>query len=483
MAAALGCMGCGDKEPSMGMEEPETTETQGVEQVVAAPDEFVPPSAPPPVFPSASVSGVYRNGNDPKRLKTAIPGAPLPKPPKKPGSVTWNRWRGPHYNGISHETEWVAVFPRNGPKMLWRQRVGVGFSSLAIADERVYTMGNKDGRDIVTCINAETGKIVWNAGYAAERDGGRYEGGPSATPTVLNGKVYALSKAGNLICLDARTGTSLWSKDITLLTGAERPQYGFAGSPLIMGDQVILNAGGAGVAYHKDTGTLIWASEGTGGYASPLPYQMNGREVAVIFGERHIIAVDPANRGRGVWSHKWQTKDRVNAADPVLVRDKIFVSSGYGGGGVMFQMRKGKPVHTWRTQALGSHFNPGVAIGNFVYGIDGHADGRATNSLVCLHLTTGIPTWIRRNFGHGSLIAAGGKLIALTELGELHILEANPIAYTEISYAKVLNRRCWTSPAFSGGRVYCRNAKGTVVCIDLRPPPPEEPAIANAGAN
>lgn len=485
IAASLGWMGCGNDTPSPIAKVPGTNENQSAELNPDGTEDAPPPD--PTVTTRLQIPRSVRWTGEPGGMPAgregiAAPGAPLPLPPKQPGSVIWNRWRGPHFNGISHETDWVAEFPRNGPKMLWRQKVGVGFSSLAIANERVYTMGNKDNRDIVTCIDAESGKIIWNSGYPARLDGKLYEGGPSATPTVHQGKVYTLGKNGMLLCLNAATGATLWSREITNLTGAERPEYGFAGSPLIMGKQVILNAGGAGLACQKDTGDLLWSSRGMGGYASPMPYVMNGREAAVIFGDRQIVAVDPGNNGRSLWSHTWQTKERVNAADPLFVRDKMFISSGYGGGSAMFQLGKGKPAPIWRTQSLRSHFNPGVAMGNFVYGIDGHADGRAKNSLVCVNLTTGERTWERKNFGHGSLIAAGSKLIALTELGELYILEANPIAYTEISYAPVIRRRCWTSPAISGGRIYCRNAAGTIVCIDLRPEPPaEDPAIVKAG--
>lgn len=486
IAASPGFVGCGNDAPSPIAKAPETNQADGAELKPAGADDATPPE--PTVTTRLQIPRSARWAREPNEMSsviagTAAPGAPLPLPPKQPGSVTWNRWRGPHFNGISHETDWVAEFPRNGPKMLWRQKVGVGFSSLAIANERVYTMGNRNDRDIVTCIEAETGKILWNSGYPAKLDGKLYEGGPSATPTVHQGKVYTLGKNGMLLCLNAATGATLWSREITNLTGAEHPEYGFASSPLIMGRQVILNAGGSGLACDKDTGALLWSSRGMGGYASPMPYLMDGREIVVIFSDRQIVAVDPANNGRGLWSHTWQTKERVNAADPLFIRDKMFVSSGYGGGCALFQLQNGKPSPIWRKQTLRSHFNPGVAMGNFVYGIDGQADGRAKNSLVCVNLATGERTWERKNFGHGSLIAAGSKLIALTELGELYILEANPVAYTEISYAPVISRRCWSAPAISGGRIYCRNARGTVVCIDLRPEPePEDPAIAKAGA-
>ena len=444
-----------------------------------------PMSTPAPLIPDrpglGGSSEMTAMGMDPVAARSAPPGVPLPPAPKDPGSVTWNRWRGPHHNGISHETDWICEFPRSGPKILWRQRIGVGFSSLSVADERVYTMSNDGGRDLVLCLDAEKGTILWSSGYPADLAGGKYEGGPSATPTVHQGRVYTLGKAGQMLCLDARTGKTVWTRKITDLTGIKAPRYGFAGSPLILGDQVILNAGAAGAAFQKDTGTPLWTSRGVGGYASPVPFQLGGRPSVLLFGQRNLIAVDPASSGRSLWGHPWKTEDDVNAADPIIVRDRIFASSGYGAGCAMFQLINGAPRHIWQSKALRSHFNPGVALGNFVYGIDGQATGRANNSLVCVNLATGRRMWERQRFGFGSLIAAGGRLIVLTELGELIILEANPHAYTELAYARVLGKRCWTTPALSGGRLYARTAKGSAVCVDLRPEEPEPPEVAKAG--
>lgn len=461
-----------------------TADATPAEENPERPNVGAPMSTPAPLIPDrpglGGSSEMAALGMDPVAARNAPPGVPVPKPPKDPRSATWNRWRGPHHNGISHETDWISEFPRSGPRILWRQRIGVGFSSLSVADERVYTMSHDGRRDLVVCMHAESGKVLWSSGYPAELAGGKYEGGPSATPTVHQGRVYTLGKDGQLLCLDARTGKTHWTRKITELTGIKPPTYGFAGSPLILGDQVILNAGAAGSAFHKDTGKPIWTSRGVGGYASPVPFQLGGRPTVLIFGQRNLIAVDPASSGRSLWGHPWKTKDDVNAADPIIVRDRIFASSGYGAGCAMFQLINGVPRHIWQTKALRSHFNPGVALGNFIYGIDGQATGRANNSLVCVNLATGKRMWERHRFGFGSLIAAGGRLIALTELGELIIIEANPHAYTELAYARVLGNRCWSSPAFSGGRVFARTGKGSVVCVDLRPEEPEAPAVAKA---
>lgn len=411
-----------------------------------------------------------------EQIPTAVK---FPAKPKE-DDVSWNRYRGPYYNGLSHETGWVSKFTRSGPKFLWRQRVGVGFSSLAVADERVYTMGNGEGRDAVYCLDVESGEILWRTGYRAELGGGRYEGGPSATPTVHEGRVYTMSKKGELLCLNGRTGKTVWIKNVTEHTGARPPRYGFAGSPLVMDHQVIVNAGSAGCAFHKDTGDLLWFTQGVGGYASPIPFQLGERPAILLFGEKNVLAIDPKGSGRGLWSHPWKTEENINAADPVIVGNRIFVSSGYRAGCALFRLDKGELRHIWHSRALSSHFNPAVVVGHYAYGIDGQAGDGTKDSLVCVSLKEGRRTWVRHRFGFGSLIAAEGKLIVLSELGELIIVEANPHSYTELTRARILGRRCWTSPALSGGRLYARNAGGRVVCLDLRPEEMEGPELAKA---
>src|SRR5689334_20519596 len=141
----------------------------------------------------------------------------------------WPRWRGPAFNGVSRETGWSASWPQEGPKRLWQASVGTGFSSVAVGGGRAYTTGNDGRQDTVYSFDAKTGAVVWKYSYDAPVDPHYYEGGPSATPTVDDSRVFTISKRGLVLCLDAATGKVVWSKDLASEPGAKVPEWGFAG--------------------------------------------------------------------------------------------------------------------------------------------------------------------------------------------------------------------------------------------------------------
>jgi len=134
-------------------------------------------------------------------------------------------WRGPNHDGISNETSWVATWPKKGPKVLWEKSIGTGFSSIAVSRDRLYAMGNIKDRDILYCMDAETGKLLWKRSYASPLDAKNHEGGPHATPTVISNRVYTLSQRGKVFCRDAETGDVVWNKDLKKDFGI-KPQMG-----------------------------------------------------------------------------------------------------------------------------------------------------------------------------------------------------------------------------------------------------------------
>jgi outer membrane protein assembly factor BamB len=189
-------------------------------------------------------------------------------------------------------------------------------------------MGNNNGQDTVSCLQATTGKVLWQTRYPA--GAGDY-GGPRATPTIHGGNVYTLSRDGLALCLNAATGKQVWRRDIARETRAAVPGWGFASSPLIQGGLVLFNIGRAGVALNKTNGTIVWSSgAGTAGYASPVPFALASKQTGVaIFAGDGIMAVNPAS-GRILWQYPWKTSFDVNAADPIFSGDKVFISSNYG---------------------------------------------------------------------------------------------------------------------------------------------------------
>ena len=388
----------------------------------------------------------------------------------KPAAGDWTRWRGPDLNGISSETGWLAKWPDDGPKRLWKAKVGTGFSSVSVANGKVYTLGNSgrgkgEEKDTVFCFDAATGKAIWSHAYEAKLDPKYYAGGPSSTPTVDGDHVFTLGKRGQLICFGAADGHVVWQKNIATETKGKRPTWGFAGSPLVIGDTVFVNVGAHGTALDKKTGKILWSTgRDSASYSSIVPHVRNGRQELVMFAYNAVIAVDPET-GSTLWSYPWETKHDSNAADPILIGDKVFISSGYDRGCALLQVDGNKVRKLWENKNMRNHFNPCVLIDGHVYGFDGNT-GRAT--LKCIELATGKVQWEEKSFGgFGALQAVGEKLLIISNQGELVVAEANADEFTEISRAQVTGPKCWTTPVLSNGRIYCRNSRGDLTCLDV----------------
>jgi len=377
----------------------------------------------------------------------------------------WPRWRGPDANGISKETGWSTQWPADGPKQVWKAKVGIGFASFSVSQSRVYTMGNSKDTDTVFCFDANSGAMIWQHSYPAKLDPKYYEGGPSATPTVDGDRIYTFSKRGLFNCLDATQGTVHWSKNLMEELKAEMPTWGFASSVLIEGDLALLNVGSAGAAFDKKSGKVVWSS-GTeqAGYSTPVPFKAGGELAAALAIKKDVVAVRVKD-GKELWRHPWKTSYDVNAADPIVSGSKVFVSSGYNHGGSVFDVSVSPPKTVWENKEMRNHFNGCVLFGGFLYGFDGDA-GKSSTGLKCLDLETGAVKWAEKT-GVGGLMIADGKLIVLSAKGELMVANATPEAFKPMSRAQVLSGKCWTTPILANGKIYCRNAAGDVVCLDV----------------
>lgn len=380
-------------------------------------------------------------------------------------AADWPIWRGPNHDGISLEKGWRSAWVSD-PKVLWNAEVGVGFSAFTVADGKVFTTGYQGGEDSVFCLDAQTGKILWKHSYPSDLGDKYYEGGTSATPVVDEGKVFHLSRWGDLFCLDAATGKVIWEKNVQKETDANIPDWGFAGAPLVQGNLLILNVGSAGMAVDKTTGNIVWKSEtDSAGYSTPYPVTIASKKAVVMGNTSSYFAVE-VETGAPLWSISWRTRYGVNASDPIVSSDLMFISTGYNKGCAVFKLGEGEPEKVWESKVLKNMFNSSVLIDGYLYGIDGDHSGRC--ELKCISLKDGKQAWGEKSIGFGSLMAADGKLIILTEKGELVIAKATPDEYTEVSRSQILGGRCWSVPILSNGRIYARNAEGKVVCLDVR---------------
>jgi len=371
----------------------------------------------------------------------------------------WAHYRGPKFDGIVPKAD---VNPDN-LKEIWKATVGTGFASIIVVDDVAYTMGNADDEDQIVALDAKTGKEKWRHTYPCALDPNLYEGGPNATPTYDDGKIYTLSRQGHVFCLDAASGKVIWSKGAKAL--GDPPTWGFSGAPTVVGDLVVLNIGAHGVALNKQTGKVAWKSpKGKAGYATPVPFEQNGKTKIAMFAGTELVVVE-AESGKKLWSFPWSTNYDVNAAAPIVFDDKMFISSGYNHGGTLLDISGDQPKQLWENRNLKTQFNSAIYLGGYIYGISGDANRRC--KLVCVDPADGELKW-RESMRFGSMIAAGEKLLVLDERGNLFFVAANPEAYELLAESQIFTNRAWSAPTLVDGMLFARDARGNVVCLDLR---------------
>ena len=383
----------------------------------------------------------------------------------------WPFFRGPRNDGVSSESGWLVQWPAAGPNVAWRKDLGIGTSSFVVVKNRVITMGNRQDQDIVWCLDADSGRELWRFEYPCKFDDHDYEGGTTSTPTVEGSFVYTLSYDGQVHCLNLDSGRKVWRKHLVDDFGGRYSSWDYTGSPLVTGNLVIFDTGSKGnstVAIDKTSGRKVWGvGDDLAGYSTPIPFEFKGVSAVLVFKARAMVAHDLAD-GRELWRISWKTNYDVNASSPTVIGDKLFISSGYGGRrarGALFQLDKTEPREIWVNGDIETKMNSAVIHEGHVYCISEIAGGQ----LMCVDLLNGTTVWSERKFAkYGTLMIADGKLVILDEEGDLVIAEATPREYRELARATVLSGRCWAMPVLANGRIYVRNNKGKMACVDIR---------------
>jgi outer membrane protein assembly factor BamB len=382
-------------------------------------------------------------------------------------AADWPNWRGANYDGISEETI-PAQLPETLP-VKWRAQVGIGFSTVSVAGERVLTMGNRKigevETDTVWCLDAGTGKVLWEHSYPCALDPRYYEGGPGGTPTIHERSVYTLSKKGHAFRLNLETGKVVWSRDLIKDHRFELPEWSFSGSIVVDGERLLLNVGRGGLALDRETGKTLWMpSTETAGYATVVPYPAGGEKAGMLlFSAKGLIAFNPAT-GESVSELPWKSSRDVNAADPIVIGKRIIVSSASGAAMIEPKADGSGVEMIWEQKDMKWYFNPGVLLGDYLYSL--HGTTHKPTELMCADARTGEIKWTVPGFGSGGVMAARNTVIVFDN-ETLTLFDADPTGYKPRHSQKILEGKCWTSPVLANGRLYCRNAVGDLACVEV----------------
>jgi len=422
-------------------------------------------------------------------------------------AADWPQWMGPNRDGVWSETGIVEKFPDGGPKVLWRTPIGAGYAGPAIVGNRVFVMDYQtkgdiknenftrltkfDGLERVLCLNADDGKVVWKHEYPKKYTIS-YPSGPRCTPTVHDGKVYALGAEGDLKCLNADTGDVIWKKDFVKDYSAKSPMWGFCGHPLVDGDKLICIVGGkdaAVVAFNKNDGKEIWRSlkSQEPGYSAPTMIEAGGVRQLLIWHSESLNALDPET-GKTLWSAPLAARMAMGIMSPRKDGDFLFAGAVWGTA-VSLKLDPTKPAVTeaWRgvSNSKGKglypmNMTPFVENG-IIYGVDHPGQMRA------VQISDGKQLWeswlpvtgkteveTKVNCGTAFVVKNGDRFFIFNELGELVIAKMDPKGYSELGRAKLLEPTgvysgrnvVWSHPAFANRCCYARNDK-EIVCVSL----------------
>jgi outer membrane protein assembly factor BamB len=377
--------------------------------------------------------------------------------------ANWPGFRGPGRNGVVAgvriETDWSA----SPPVELWRRPIGPGWSSFAVAGDRLYTQEQRGEDEVVASYEVTTGEPVWR-----HRDGVRFwesnaGAGPRATPTLRDGRVYTMGATGILNALDARDGAVVWSRDTAADTGKKVPNWGFASSPLVIDDLVVVATAGVLIAYDRATGEPRWIGPAGGsGYSSPQRATIDGVPQILLLSGAGAISVSTAD-GALLWKHAWPGDGIVQPA--LTANGDVLLGSGSGIGaevGVRSIAVANGPggwsvEERWTSRGLKPYFNDFVVHEGHAYGFDGAI-------LSCIDLEDGERKWKGGRYGHGQLVLLPDQdvLLVLSERGELALVGANPDGFKELARLPAIEGKTWNHPVLVGDILLVRNGREMV---------------------
>ncbi|MHB1035863.1 MAG: PQQ-binding-like beta-propeller repeat protein [Pirellulales bacterium] len=401
----------------------------------------------------------------------------------------WPQWRGPDRDGVWKETGILDKFPTPQIKLRWRVPISTGYSGPTVAAGRVYVtdrLSEPKELERVLCFDWKTGEKIWSYAYDCEYRGVSYPAGPRASVTIDDGRAYSLGTKAHFFCFDAASGKVLWKKNLATEYKVRMPIWSISAAPLIEGDLVIVQIGGAPdacvVAFDRKTGEEKWhALADQASYSAPIAITQAGKRVIVCWTGENVVGLAP-DSGRVYWKYPFPPANMIlNVATPVIDRDRLFVSAFYDGS-LMLKLRQDQPAveKIWRrkgpneyeTDSLHSIISTPYFEGDYVYGVDSYGQLR------CLDANTGDRIWEsldavpKARWSTIHMVRNGQRIWMFNERGELIISTLSPKGFQEISRAKLLEPTkaqlsqrggvCWSHPAYAYRHVFARNDRELV---------------------
>lgn len=414
-----------------------------------------------------------------KHVQHPAPAKAIDVTPVPCGPHDFPQFLGPDRNGCLRGRNLARDWTAQPPRLLWKQPIGPGWSSFAVVADYAVTQQQLDEMELIVCYSLKSGKVLWSHGNRVRFSSVIAGDGPRATPTIADGRVFALGSTGILNALALTDGTPLWETDILADHAAQPLQWGQSGSPLVVDGLVVVNPGGPRghslAAYDAATGQPRWhAGDDAASYASPMLATQAGRPQIVMVNQYSVTGHDPSTGGL-LWTyppteqkaHTWLAPDPKVPQPLVVSADRLLIAAGYGLGCMLLELTPGAAEHRkvrelWDgfNRQLKPKFTNLVLHEGYVYGLD---DGTA---LVCLDVESGARRWKQGRYGHGQILLVDDLLLVQSDTGRVALVEASPEGYRELGSFQAVEGKTWNTPALAGRLLLIRNDR-EAACFEL----------------
>lgn len=387
----------------------------------------------------------------------------------------WPQWLGPQRSGVSAEKGLLDAFPKDGPKIAWKRDIGEGYAGVVVSGGKLILFHRAKNEEVVEALDAATGKTLWKFPYACDyRDPYSKGNGPRATPCINGNRLITLGADGALHCLSLDEGKKIWSRSLTTEYKAPLGYFGIGTSPLVEQNLVLINVGAkqAGiVAFDLENGKEVWkATNDPCSYSSPVVATIDGQRQAIFFTRTGPVILEPKS-GKVIYQQRFRSRNdlSVNAATPLVIDKQAFFTASYETGALLLNLKKDGASEAWTDEEImASQYNTSVYHDGHIYGFDGRVDSPTPATLRCFDLKTKKTKWDKAEYGNGSMILADGRLIVLTEKGDLCLVAATPAAFRETARVHLFEAPpCRAQIALANGKLYARDQR-QLLCVEMK---------------